>query len=222
MKHFRRLQNGFTLVELSVATAVTGILIIVIMGFAVNAFVQISIDSARSDLLREAQISLDSVTQDIRLSSNSFELSSILDDNAPGNSDTWVGDADTLILAVAALDSNRDVIFADPLNYTSEKNNRIYFVDNGTLYRRTLAADVANNAVSTSCPASQSASNGCPRDSQLAQNVESFSVQYYDGNNAQVDPNEARSVRVTLELEAIKYGKTIHAEYSTRTVFRNE
>lgn len=214
-------QDGFTLVELSVATAVTGILIIVIMGFAINSFTQISIDSARSDLLRQAQISLDSVTQDVRLSSNAYDTSSLLDDNAPGNGDTWTGNGNTLVLATAALDNNRNIIFADPLNYTSEKNNRIYFVNGGTLYRRTLAAANANNAASTSCPATQ-ASNGCPRDSELANNVRSLRLRYFDGNNAQVTPNNARSVEATLELRVRKYGKTINAEYTTRTVFRNE
>jgi len=220
MKRITKLtQQGFTLVELSVATAVTGILVIVIMGFAINSFAQISIDSARSDLLREAQISLDTVTQDIRLSSNAYETSSLLDDNAPGGGDTWEGNAHTLILAVAAQDKDRNIIFADPLNYTSEKNNRIYFVNNGTLYRRTLAAEVEDNAVSTSCPAGQT---GCPPDSKLADNVRSFTVRYFDGNNNEVAPNDARSIEATLVLQTRKYGQTINAEYTTRTVFRNE
>lgn len=221
MKRLRSVQHGFTLVELSVATAVTGILIIVIMSFAINSFVQISVDSARSDLLREAQISLDTVTQDIRLSSNSLEASSILDENAPGGDDLWEGGPNVLILAAAAQDRDRNIIFADPLNYTSEKNNRIYFVNDGTLYRRTLAADVEDNAVSTSCPAAQ-AGSGCPRDSVLASNVREFSVKYFDGNNDEVEPNQARSVEITLELAARKYGRQLSAEYSTRTVFRNE
>lgn len=221
MKSLRNAQSGFTLVELSVATAVTGILIIVVMGFTINSFIQISRDSARSDLLREAQISLDTVTQDIRLSSNAYETSSILDENAPGDSEEWTASNNVLILATAAQDRNRNILFADALHYTSHKNNRIYFVDNGTLYRRTLAADVENNAVSTSCPASQT-SSGCPQDSLLARNVRAFTVRYFDGNNQEVPPNQARSVEVDLELEATKYGKQITANYSTRTVFRNE
>lgn len=219
MKNLRTTQSGFTLVELAVATAVTGILILVVMSFTISSFVQISRDSARADLLREAQISLDSVTQDIRLSSNAYENSSIMDENAPGDSEEWTGGSNVLILATAAQDRNRNIIFADPLSYTSEKNNRIYFVSNGTLYRRTLAADVPNNAVQTSCPAGQ---NGCPQDSKLAENVRDFSVKYFDGNNQEVAPNEARSVEVTLELHARKYGQDITATYSTRTVFRNE
>lgn len=219
MKRLHIVQGGFTLVELAVATAITGILTIVIMGFMVNSFVQISIDSARSDLLREAQISLDNVTQDIRLSSNAYETSSILDENAPGGDEEWNAGSNVLILATAAQDKNRNILFADPLSYTSEKNNRIYFVSENTLYRRTLAADVENNAVQTSCPKSQS---GCPVDSLLAQNVSEFSVKYFDGNDTEVQPNQARSVEVTLKLRAKKYSKEITADYTTRTVFRNE
>lgn len=213
--------RGFTLVELAVATAITGILIIVIMGFATNSFAQITVDSARSDLLRESQLSLDVLTQDARLSSNSYEESNILDPNAPGGSQRWTGDGSTLVLATAAQDRNKNIIFADALQYTSEKNNKIYFVNNGTLYRRTLAADVADNAASTTCPKNK-ANASCPSDTVLAQNVSDFSIKYLGGTGEEVDANDAKSVEVTLKLSVRKYNRDITAEYSTRTVFRNE
>lgn len=205
--------------ELVVATAVTGVLIIMIMTFTINSFAQISIDSARSDLLREAQISLDTLTQDVRLSSNSYEASNILDPNAPGGTQHWTGNENTLILATAAQDKEKNILFADALQYTSHKNIKIYFVQDKTLYRRTLAIDVPDNAASTTCP---EANNGCPSDSLLAHNVKEFSIKYYDGNGDEVDPDSARSVEAKLVLERRKYNQNIRAEYKTRTVFRNE
>lgn len=217
----RNNQSGFTLVELAVATAVTGILILVIMGFTINSFAQISVTEARGDLIREAQFSLDTLTEDARLSSNSFEETALLDPNAPNSDDKWAGDESTLILATAAQDKDRKILFADPLQYSSHKNNKVYFVNNGTLYRRTIATDVPNNALKTTCPKQQISAN-CPGDSMLANNVSSFIVKYYDNSGEEVSPAQARSIEVTLKLEKRKYSQDIKAEYKTRTVFRNE
>lgn len=221
MRDIRSHQHGFTLVELLAATAITGVLIILIMTFFINAMAQITINSARGDLLREAQISLDTLTQDVRLSSNAYATSSLLDDNAPGETTQWEGDDDTLILGTAAQDSDRNILFADALHYTAHKNNNIYYTSNGTLYRRTLAAEVDNNAKSTTCPPA-AASSTCPPDSVLAKNVESFTVRYFDGNEDEVSPDDARSVEVTLELATVRYKQPLNASYTTRTVFRNE
>lgn len=213
-------QQGFTLVEIIAATAITGILIAIVMGFIVNSLVQISVEGARSDLIRENQISLDTITQDIRLSSNAYEANSIPDDNAPDD-DNWQGGNTVLILATAALDDNKNIIFDDALHYTSVKNNKIYFVENGTLYRRTLAADTDDNTARTSCPAHAHTSD-CPKDSELANNVSRFVVRYFDGNGDTVAPNDARSVEVELTLAVRKYGRDIETTNTTRTVFRNE
>lgn len=218
----RRLNaRGFTLVELAVATAVTGILILVIMGFTINSFAQISITEARSDLLREAQISLDTLTEDARLSSNSYEETGLLDPNAPNSSQKWQGSESVLILATAAQDKDRNILFADPLQYTSHKNNRVYFVRDNVLYRRTIAADIPNNALQTTCPQNQ-ISSSCPGDSTLAHNVSQFSVKYFDNSGEEVTPDQARSIEATLILSIRKYDRDISAEYKTRTVFRNE
>ena len=218
---YPRNQNGFTLVELVAATAITGILIIVIMGFLVNSLVQISVDTARADLLRNAQISLDVITRDLRASSNAYDTASIADEYASGETENWESTANTLVIATAAIDADKNILFADELHYTSFKNNNIYFVEHGVLYKRTLAANVPENAAATTCP-SNSANDDCPADIVLARDVESLTFRYYDGNGDEVDPSAARSVEVTLELAATKYGKDITAEYTTRTVFRNQ
>lgn len=214
-------QSGFTLVELAVATAVTGILILVIMGFTINSFAQISVTEARGDLLREAQFSLDTLTEDARLSSNSFDESTLLDPNAPNSNQKWEGGQSTLILATAAQDRNRNILFADALQYTSHKNNKVYFIKDNTLYRRTIAANVPNNALQTTCPAGE-ITNTCPGDSVLAHNVSGFEVKYYDNSGEEVPPSQARSIQAVLKLNKRKYSQDIKAEYKTRTVFRNE
>lgn len=218
----RLTQRGFTLVELMVATAITGILIIVIMSFISDSLVQSDMASKRADMLQDAHFALDAATNDIRLSSHALAENRWPDEHAPGapgDEMSWQSNAGTVILDTAALDDDRNVIFEDPLHYTSAKNNRIYFVRDGVLYRRVLAAPIDGNASRTSCPDSISS---CPSDSVLARNVKSFTVKYYDAQSAEVLPVNARSVELSLTLETKPYGRTIDASYSTRTVFRNE
>jgi len=215
--------RGFTLVELLVATALTGILIIVVMSFMVNSFVQTTVDSARSDLLRESQQALDDIGRNVRLSSSALTSNSIDDPYAPeqGQPRSWDSSDSTVILATAATDSDGSIIFSDPLNYISEKNNVIYFLRDGTLYRRTLAADVEDNRATSTCPAS--ADESCKsRDSVLVNNVASFRVTYHDNLDQIVTPESARSVRMEIQLKDKKFGQNLESRYVSRVVFRNE
>lgn len=224
MKQRRLHSHGFTLVEVMASTAITGILIVVIMGFITNSLVSTTIDSTRGDMLREAEEAMDVITRDIRLSASAEDNNRWQDTyapNAPTDLYSWQSDADTLILATAALDTNRNVLFEDALHYITYKNNNIYFVSGGKLYKRTLAATIASNAAKTSCPAAHATST-CPADSVLATNIASFQVHYISGDGAEVDPTDARSIELDINLQATKYNKSISASYKTRTVFRND
>lgn len=224
MKQKHSNQSGFTLIEVITATAVTGILFVVIMLFTSNSLVSTTVQSARSDLLREAQLGLDVVGTDIRLSANAEENNRWEDQHAPSApSDlfSWVSDANTLVLATAAMDNDDDILFDDPLNYVTHKNNSVFFVENNTLYKRTLAADVSGNAAATTCP-KNAATSSCLADRELMNNVVNFEVRYLSGDDEEVDPANARSVEVSVRLETTKYGRTLDAEYKTRMVFRNE
>src|SRR5687768_2646199 len=189
--------KGFTVVEVIVATAITGMLIVIIMTFLVNAVVTNTVDQARADLLREVQLTLDVMGRDIRLSANADENNRWEDENAPGaptDELSWASDHDTLVLATAAVDSSNNILFSDPLHYVSNKNNNIYFVSGGTLYKRTLADPVTGNAAQTSCPASTS--DACADDRVLATSVDDFTVRYFDNQNNEVDPTSARSIEL--------------------------
>lgn len=218
--------TGFTVIELLVAMSVMGLLIIVFMNFTNNTLVQTSITSARGDLLREAQLALDLIARDIRLSSNADDFNRIPDNNAPDaptNPFSWYSDENTLVLATAAMDANKNIIFEDPLRYSSLKNNNIYYVQDRTLYIRTLAADQAENIARTSCP-ENIATTDCPADRKLIiNNVERFKIRYLSADDTEVlTPTEARSIELTLALQVKRFGRTIQSSYITRTVFRNE
>ncbi len=216
--------KGFTLIETMIAMTVTAVLIGVIITFMTNSIAQYAKTGARSGLLNEAQVGLDIIGDDIRLSGNADANNRIPDDNAPNApSDTlsWQSDQDTLVLATAVEDSNKNIIFADPVLYISEKNNNVYYLNNGSLYKRTLASNVSGNSAKTTCPASV-ANQNCPEDKKLLSNVQTFTVSYYDAQNQEVTPTNARSIELYVKLQKQEYGQPISVEYSTRMVFRND
>lgn len=217
--------DGFTLPEVIVALTMAGILVAIVLGFMVNSLTQYSITGARAELLNEAQIALDIAANDIRLSANADANNRWDDPNAPGapsNQLSWVSDGDTLVLATAAENSSGNILFSDAANYISHKNNSIYFISGDKLYKRVLAApNVTGNTAVTTCPANL-ATSACPADKLLLRNVDLFSVKYYNEQNQEVAPDDARSVELYVKLKVIRYPESVLAEYKTRMVFRND
>ncbi|HJQ09370.1 MAG TPA: type II secretion system protein [Candidatus Saccharimonadales bacterium] len=216
--------KGYTLVELVIALSVISILSIVVLYFFGNVLIQNTIAIARGDLLSEAHIALDRVNDDVRLSANADEQNRWEDDhapNAPSDLFSWASDSDTAVLATVAQDQNDTILFEDASEYISWKNNNIYFVANNTLYKRVLAAPVSGNKAVTTCPAAV-ATTSCPKDREVLHNVQSFTIRYLDGDNNEVVPANARSVELEILLSKKAYGRTITADYTTRTVFRND
>jgi prepilin-type N-terminal cleavage/methylation domain-containing protein len=216
--------RGFTLVETIIALAVTSALVFIIINFMTNSIVQYAVVNARADLLNEAQSALDIMADDTRLSGNADANNRITDPNAPGAPDnefSWASDNDTLVLATAVEDINGNIIFADPALYISEKNNYIYFVSDRKLYKRVLAAPVAENKQITSCPET-AVTVACPADRVMLENVEAFNVRYYNDQNQEVTPPNARSIEVYVRLSRNQYQQQVSTEYTTRMVFRND
>lgn len=215
--------KGYTLVELVVATAVVSVLTLVMMNFMATRFADNAIKNARSDMQLQAQRAIDIITRDIKLSA-SVDSNNRWSDNyapdSPTNNYSWVSDSDTLILAHPATNTNNDVLWQDAQGYVSYKDDYIFFVSNGTLYKRILPATVSGNRVSLTCP---SGTANCNADIKLANNVDYFNVQYFaTGSDAGPDPAPSRSVDVTLRLSKKVFGKTITEEKREHTTFRNQ
>lgn len=216
--------RGLTIVELLVVITVTTILIIVVTAFMMINLQESTLATARGNMLRETQQSLDLAANDIRLSANADSANRWADVNSPNggaNQFSWQSNASTLVLAAAAEKSDGTVIFADAKNYITEKNNIVYFVKNGTLYKRTIASPVTGNSAKTSCPISL-ASAACPADKALLQNVSAFTVLYKDGQNNSVAATDARSIELNVTTNKKIYSKNLSVNYKTRMVFRND
>jgi len=221
----RRLNNGgFTLVEALVALVVTTIMVLVITNFMLGNTEQSVLASNRDTMLKETEQSLDLVTNDVRLSANADQNNRWPDPNGPsGGADefSWQSNGTTLVLATAAQDSSGNILFSDSKNYITQKNNLVYFVKDGTLYKRTIAADVSGNSAVTSCPPAE-ASAACPADKELLHNITSFGVQYLNSQNQTVTPTSARSIQLSVTVSKSVFGKPQTASYTTRMVFRND
>lgn len=220
MKH----ANGYTLVEVVIALTVTSMLMFIIIDFTTNSIVQYSNTEIRSQLINDAQSSLDAISTDIRLSGNADMNNRWPDENAPNapsDEYSWASTPNTFVLASAVEDTNGDIVFEDPALYIPKKNNNVFFIAGNKLYKRTIAAPVDNNSVTTSCPGNKATAN-CPADRVLLDNVDTFAVKYYNALNEEVTPSDARSIELYVNLKKVTYGRTVSADYSTRMVFRND
>jgi prepilin-type N-terminal cleavage/methylation domain-containing protein len=214
-------QAGFTLVELLVVMIVMGILSLTLANFITDWLQASSLAQARTNLLINAEYGLDSMTNDVQLSGSADQNNRWADPNAPGGQFGWTSNSQTLVLAEIATDKNNNVIFSDPAKYITQKDNQIYYLSGSTLYRRTITSSSANDAAVTTCPPAD-ATSSCPADKTVATGVTSWSVSYYDANEALVDPTSARSIQISITLSAPLDSQTISASYSTRMVFRND
>lgn len=210
-------QAGFTLPELIVSLAVTTLLSLVIASYMVDNLQQSTIANIRGNMLSEAAESLDLASNDVRLSSNADQNNRWTDPNNTG----WTSNSSTLVLASAAKNTSGKIMFVDAKNYIPEKNNLVYFVSGGTLFKRVLADPVTGNAAKTTCPKTKVTAI-CPADKELLHNVITFTVAYLDGQNQAVTPTNARSIELRVITSRQLFSNPIKADYTTRMVFRND
>ncbi len=224
MKKRRELkENGFTLVEMLVTMIIMGVLAIGIANFIVTWLASASLSDTKANLLSNAELALDNMSQDIRLSGEVDTNNRWADSNGPGGDQFgWTSGSSTLVLAKIAVDKSNNVIYTDTAKYISQKDNEIYYLSGTTLYRRTLKSDSSNDAAVTTCPLA-SATTSCPADTAIATNVSSWSASYYDDTGTvTATPNDARSVQIALTLSTKVNSQTISESYTTRMVFRND
>lgn len=219
----RKLDNsGFTLVDAIIAVIVSTLVVITITTYVLNNIQQSAVATTRDTLIKEIATTLDLMAKDVRLSANADQNNRWPDDNSPGSSQFgWQSDASTLVLATAAQDNDGNILFSDPNNYITEKDNIIYFVQDSTLYKRVIADPVSGNGAVTTCPPA-GASAGCPADKELLHDVSLFDVKYLNGQNQEVSPTDARSIEVHVKVNKSAFKKPLDADYTTRMVFRND
>ena len=212
---------GYTITELIVAIAVSGIMIGVLFTVTFRYYIATVKSEVTTEMALESHSLLTQLTEDIRLASGIGETNQIEDANAPGGWETN-DPSNILIIQSPATDDNRDIIY-DPLSEYPYLNEYIYFSDGNTMYKRTLKNDSAEgNTATTTCPATI-AGPSCPADRKLAGRLDNLTFTFFGPNDeVTTDSSQARSVELTVNMLADVYGQQLMLSNSTKVTLRNQ
>jgi len=217
-KKFALAAKGFSIMELVIATAIAGIISVVMFSVALYFYGDTLQSSASTQMALESQLILTQLVEDIRLSDGISSTNQITDPNQPGG---WTTNdpSNIIIIESPAIDSDRDIIYDSETGYPY-RNELIYFTSGTKMHRRTLKnTAAAGNIAVTTCP---TATPTCPDDKKYTDHIANLTFTFYDANNvATADANAARSVDLTVNMSRKVYGETITLSNSTRTTLRN-
>lgn len=201
-------QHGFTIPELVTVMVVTLLLANLLIFFVFNFWRTGALQQADNDTLITRLNAGDYIRENLGESSGLITQNSLPDQNAlkpdqtQQNGNFWeqihavsntnipVGDPDTytplLYFQKYSTDNTREIIYNDTIPFEDE----IVLYLNGTtkqLLARTIAnPDALNNRLLTTCPPAQ-ATNECPADRVVAENIESIDVRYFSRNGNVID-----------------------------------
>lgn len=218
----RTRQRGFTIVELSIAIAVAGVLAVVIFEATFDYYADVSRSQTSTDMALVSQNILNQMTGDVRLADAISNTNSIPDPNAPSGGWQTSNPSNVIIIESPALDSSHNIIY-DPDTGFPYRNEFIYFVNGGTMYKRVLANPSApGNTAVTTCPADKS-SPSCPPDILFSDHVSNLSFTFYDSSdNTTADATQARSVLLEVDLGQDVYGRNVALNNQARITLRNQ
>lgn len=231
----KRMQSGFTLIEVLILSPILMVTVVLLMSYLFNQYGQLTQQGALINLQSEAQNIVFSMQDDLFFA-RSFESdknTNLVDAWQPSGG--WKSNTTppTLIISDVALTTNRRSATRAPVyintygcspQSTLEQNdelyqNTIYFVNGTNLYKRILTAPSTMSICGTpfqkqTCPAGQSSAT-CPLDKQLTDKLNSFSITYYDtGNNVTTTPENAEKVKVSIQLKDKAFAEDIYANSS--------
>jgi prepilin-type N-terminal cleavage/methylation domain-containing protein len=214
-------EQGFTLVELLVSITLMGFLSLAVFSISIYYFTQISRNTVTVELTTSSQNLLRTTVENLRYGAGVRQTNTISDANAPAGGWNTSNTNFIIIIAVPALDSNRNYII-DSGTGNPYNNELVYFKSGTTLMQRTLANPSAvGNNLKTSCPAA-SASSTCPADKELTENVSSMVFTMYDQDDIfTTNPLDARAVKIDLVMSRNTFDGAVSITNSIRSTFRN-
>ncbi|HVX24342.1 MAG TPA: prepilin-type N-terminal cleavage/methylation domain-containing protein [Candidatus Saccharimonadales bacterium] len=213
--------GGFTIVELLVVVSVFAIIGVAYSYLVANYFVVINRNGELADMTMTSQNLLRSTVENIRLGDGVRQSNQITDPNAPGGGWNTSDTSFVIVLAVPALDSSHDYII-DPDTGSPYMNELIYYKNGSQLMERRLAnPDAAGDTLKTTCP-SNLATPTCQADIELADYVNSMTFTFYDQDADQTsNPTEARSVKISLNMQRNAPGEPLNLATTMQVTLRN-
>ncbi len=202
-------RGGFTTVELIVAIFISSLLILSIVAFIVALTKQYSISVARNILTTELSSTVNRIDSDVRASDSVLATSPVDPAGPLSSGKKWSTNTstskDTIVLTTIARTTS-----GDPVNnvYPGLADIIVYYVRNGSLYRRLVAANESDNRYSTLLCATTS-DGGCSADEKLLDNVTEFNVTFYGTSGLTSSPSQAKNLNFTIKAETTEAGQPI-------------
>lgn len=214
-------QQGATIIELLVATAVIGLLIVPAMIIMIYFYGGTLRNNAQARLAVESQSILRTIVEELRVGSGVRDSNTITDPNAPSGGWTTSNENLVLIIATPVLDNDNNFV-SNPLTGDPYQNEIVYFAADGKLYKRLLANSSApGNRIKTSCPEAEATAN-CPADVVLSSNFEDMSFVFYDQDDIETtNLANARSILMTIQMQRQMFGTNVTFENKIRITLRN-
>jgi type II secretory pathway pseudopilin PulG len=246
--------QGFTLIEMLIIAPVVLIVIGTFVTLMVSMVGTVLITRDRNVLTYNVHDALDRIEQDTRISTQFLTTTGTLTSpQGSGDTTTPFTDTSTLLLSSLTTDKNPNnstrqlVYYAQQPNAcgTSETYNRIflnqiiYYVKNGSLWRRNVLPTYNLNATPDSntvceapwqrntCTLGYSTIPPCEtNDEEIMQNVSSFSVKYYADPSSITDltasgANGASTIEVTINGTKTTAGKSLNSSGTVRATKLN-
>jgi prepilin-type N-terminal cleavage/methylation domain-containing protein len=215
------MHSGFTLVEVMIVTTVMAVVGVVFLGIATNYMVTITHNNQLAEMTISSQNLLRATVEHLRYGDGVRQTNQISDPNAPSGGWNTNNSSFVIIIAIPALDSSHNYII-DPDTGNPYMNELVYYKNGSTLMERKLANPAATgNSLRTSCPPA-SATSSCPSDPTLANYVNTMVFTLYDQDNVQTtDPAQARSVKISLNMQRPGAGQTVSLNTDIRVTLRN-
>lgn len=214
-------QTGFTLVELTLAVSIMGIIGVVFIGIVSNYFVVITRNSQLTEMTVNSQNLLRSTVENIRYGDGVRQTNQITDANAPTGGWNTNNSSFVIIIPIPALTQDHAYII-DPATGSPFMNELVYYKNGKTLMERKLGnPNAVGNSLRTTCPVNL-ANTSCTADPVLATYVSSMVFTLYDQNSVQsVTTSLARSVNITLNMQRDAPGNPLTLTTTIRVTLRN-
>ncbi|HEU5187582.1 MAG TPA: prepilin-type N-terminal cleavage/methylation domain-containing protein [Candidatus Saccharimonadales bacterium] len=214
--------HGMTIVELLVAISLLAILIVPITMVITGFYGDTIKNSIQSRLAVESQNILRSIVEELRVSSGVRDANTVYDLNAPPGGWTTSNDSLVLIISTPAMNTAGEFIM-DTSTGEPFQNEIVYFATEGKLYKRVLANLLApGNRFNTTCPSSLATAT-CPADVLLSDHFKDMTFEFYDQDDAITTTLiNARSIRMTIQLERQSFGRLVAFTNNIRITMRNQ
>lgn len=215
-------QKGFTITEIVIAISVSAILSSVLFMVTFRFYSNALQAQITTEMALESQTILTQMVEDIRLADSINTTNVITDANSPTGGWVTSDPSNIIIIANPAKNSSQDIIYNSSTSLPY-KNEFIYFISGGKMYKRILKnTSATGNLATTTCP--QIAVTAiCPPDKFFSDKINNLTFTFYDINDATTaSASSARSVLLTVNMTKTVFGKVITLANSTRVTLRNQ